>query len=376
MTAPDVIDTTAHSDTKDVVDIARRGHDYQFTSIVFAEDGKTATVTYTCSKDNTHTKTFTVMSTHAVKTDADCDNMGTTTYTATYTAEEMTAPDVIDTTAHSATKDVVDIAALGHSMNANGYCDRCGYIEGMQYRYNEDDETYSLVKYSGSVKNLVIPAQYKGKNTVSIDQMAFAYTEIESLVLPATITEIAAQTFIGCDALTTITITSEVIRIGESAFQYCSDLETVNLPADGQLVAIEQNAFAGCSSLVSFTVPADVVKIGANAFDSCSRLATLTFAGNSVTSIGAHAFSGCRKLTSIVLPTQITKIKAGTFDGCSALTTITISVNVTEIGAGAFKGCGNLTTVNYGGSRADWEAIAIDVTDNGVLNTATINYIV
>ena len=107
-----------HKTVKDTADetIAALGHDYTDASLkaVWAEDGKSVTVTFTCSRDAAHTdsKTLTLAAseiTAAMKTAATCTEMGTTTYTA-----KVTNP----TTQHefTLTKDVQDIALLPHTM--------------------------------------------------------------------------------------------------------------------------------------------------------------------------------------------------------------------------------------------------------------------
>lgn len=73
----------------------------------WSDDGQSATVTFTCKGDTTHTESPQVIVTSEVKTPATCTEMGTTTYTAkaTFNGQEYTS-----------TKDVTDIAKLSHTL--------------------------------------------------------------------------------------------------------------------------------------------------------------------------------------------------------------------------------------------------------------------
>ncbi len=96
-----------YTSTKDVVDIAPTDHDWGEPVWNWSEDGKSATVTFTCQNDNTHTQSPEVTITSEVKTPATCTEMGTTIYTAkaTFNGQEYTS-----------TKDVADIAKLSHTL--------------------------------------------------------------------------------------------------------------------------------------------------------------------------------------------------------------------------------------------------------------------
>ena len=87
-----------------------------------------------------------------------------------------------------------------------------------------------------------------------------------------------------------------VEKIGEYAFNGCSNLTSVDLPA---VTNIGSNAFASCTNLTSVNLPA-VTNIGSNAFQSCSNLTSVNLPA--ITSIvGTYVFSSCSKLTSLIL---------------------------------------------------------------------------
>ena len=109
-TAKVTFNGTEYSATKDVVDINATGHNYNSATFDFAEDGKSATATFTCANGCGVKEEKAAAITSAVKTAATCTAKGATTYTATATSSTGTEK--------SATKDVTDIAALGHDYNA------------------------------------------------------------------------------------------------------------------------------------------------------------------------------------------------------------------------------------------------------------------
>ena len=165
------------------------------------------------------------------------------------------------------------------------------------------------------------------------EKILVAYTGTKTeLTLPADITQINKYAFCDCSGLTNVTIPNSVTRIGYSAFW-------------------------GCSSLINITIPNSVTSIGDSAFYNCSGLKSVTIP-NSVTSIGSYAFYNCTGLTSITIPDSVTSIGDYAFDNCSGLKSITIPDSVTSIGDSAFSGCSDLTSINFGGTKAQWNAIS------------------
>ena len=86
-------------------EIPATGHSWGEPVWSWSADGKKCTVTFTCTKDQSHTASPTVKITSAVKTPATCQAKGVTTYTAT--AE-------LDGKTYTSTKDVTDIPLGDH----------------------------------------------------------------------------------------------------------------------------------------------------------------------------------------------------------------------------------------------------------------------
>jgi hypothetical protein len=144
------------------------------------------------------------------------------------------------------------------------------------------------------------------------------------------------------EEITDLVIPEGITAIGQAAFAYCSNLNSVTIPTT--VTSIGNNAFNDCSNMTSAIIPNSVTSIGNYAFWRCSALSSVKIP-NSVTSIGEHAFENCSGLTSITIPDKVSRITSNTFMGCSSLTSITIGSGVIYIGSQAFASCKELSDV-------------------------------
>ena len=130
--------------------------------------------------------------------------------------------------------------------------------------------------------------------------------------------------------------------IGDSAFQSCYSLASINIP--NSVTTIGNSAFYECNSLTSINIPNSVTTIGNSAFCECDSLTSINIP-NSVTTIGNSAFCECDSLTSINIPNSVTTIGNSAFCDCDYLTSINIPNSVTTIGDSAFCECNSLTSI-------------------------------
>ena len=200
------------------------------------------------------------------------------------------------------------------------------FTEGdWDYCVNDDGETAALVTYNGSDAEVTVPETLGGLPVTLVGENAFAECKtITSLTLPDTITHIYFNAFMRCPLLESVKLPSNLDEIGEWFFVECTSLKDITIP-------------------------------------------------DTVTWIGNDAFMGCVSLESITIPDNVTTISGEAFSGCTALTNITIPESVTSIDYDAFLDCDALTDVYYGGTRAQWDAIAIS-TGNECLTNAKITY--
>ena len=166
--------------------------------------------------------------------------------------------------------------------------------------------------------------------------ISFRIQNIESYIIPDSVTSIGNGAFSGCSFLSSIVIPDSVTSIGDGAFSGCSSLSSIVIPKS--VTSIGDSAFFGCSSLSNIVIPNSVTSIGDSAFSNCSSLSSIVIP-ESVTSIGDRAFSDCISQSKIVIPSSVTSIGNSAFSGCRSLSNIVIPNSVTSIGSEAFAGC-------------------------------------
>ena len=126
---------------------------------------------------------------------------------------------------------------------------------------------------------------------VTIDKSAFAYSNaFTELAFPATLDSIMTYAFQSATALKTISFAegASLRYVSESAFNYCTALESAELPATVEYIGA--SAFSGDTTLTSFTFPASLKEVGNNAFQGCSHLSQVSEIPAGVTSFGYGVF--------------------------------------------------------------------------------------
>jgi hypothetical protein len=107
---------------------------------------------------------------------------------------------------------------------------------------------------------------------------------------------------------------------------------------------VGESAFEGCSNISSVDIPNTVTKIDDHVFNSCTGLTLIDFPSSLLT-INSAAFVNCTSLTSITLPASLKTIESLAFSGCTNLESVSIPASVTLIGNSAFSACENLSAI-------------------------------
>ena len=91
--------------------------------------------------------------------------------------------------------------------------------------------------------------------------------------------------------------------VRESAFYGCRNLGRLEFGEQSTLTAFGINAFQSCSALTSVKLPALLSLLPASAFADCTALQTLDLGG--VVSVGKNAFHNCNALTSVTAASKV-----------------------------------------------------------------------
>ena len=230
------------------------------------------------------------------------------------------------------------------------------------------------------LKSVSIPA-----SVISIDKQAFAFTHLETISIPNSITKLAESIFAHDIYLTSVYIPSSVTSIGENAFYNCHSLPSIVIP--GSVKAIGAQAFHDCDGLTVVTslieepfslvsekfgfpvkvfgtksynatlyVPAGTkakyeATEGWNLFKNIVEMEPYDVLGDNT--VAAH-FLEPDEEGKIEIPETVeidgktytvTEIAANAFKDNKELTEVTIPGTVTTIGDGAFAGCENLRAI-------------------------------
>ena len=227
----------------------------------------------------------------------------------------------------------------------------------------------SLFESCYDLKTIDIP-----NNVTFIELSAFNYTGLESLHIPASVTNISlmdrepnaietitvdlANTYYDsrndCNAIiekststlilgcTTTVIPEGIVAIGASAFSQS------NIGANGRTIVIpegveyiDEGAFELCYELTDVQFPSTLKYIFNSAFYECTSLENFILPRN-IELVDMYAFANCLSLTSIVIPGDYgdTYIGASAFEGCAYLEFVILEEGVSQVQDCAFAGIG------------------------------------
>lgn len=175
--------------------------------------------------------------------------------------------------------------------------------DGLRFRM-ENGGAYVVEMADKTLTDITIPSQFADVcNVVGIDEGAFKGTNITSVTIPESVTEIGEEAFMDCTDLKEVNFAGSTAYLGERAFKNCTGLTEMYVPASGILY---DGTFAGCTKLAGVALEY----------------------GNMYVEEGA--FSGCTSLEYIYLPASIEQIYTKDFKGLKDVAVAGLKDSVAE----------------------------------------------
>jgi hypothetical protein len=237
--------------------------------------------------------------------------------------------------------------------------------EGLLFVPGRDGNSYVVAGIGNCTdRDIVIPSEYNGKPVVGIINQAFYECyDLNSVIIPNSVTKIEDSAFAYCGNLTSITFSESVTSIGQWAL-LGSGLEKITVAKGNPVYHSDGNCLietksktliAGCKTSV---IPTDgsVTNIGTSAFADCAGLDSISIP-DAVTVIGDRAFMNCHDLSIISIPDSVSAVTERMLFGCSSLKYVYLPSSITSVAWGAFDYCENLWNVYYDGTVAQCDAI-------------------
>jgi hypothetical protein len=206
--------------------------------------------------------------------------------------------------------------------------------------------------------NLTVITIQDGVKTIG--EGAFTHCGIASVTIPNSVETIGDGVFANCASLTSVVMPDNTTAISKGLFSYCTSLgDAMVQEILSGVISIGDSAFQGCTGLISIEIPSTVETIGDSAFRSCTNLISVKIP-NSAETIGDLVFANCTGLKTVAIPNSVETIGDGAFYLCTNLESVTIPDSVTISDSNqdydTFEGCTNLETVTVtgisGGSTA------------------------
>lgn len=245
-------------------------------------------------------------------------------------------------------------------------------IDGVVYD-SAVTKVYSIIKERTG--DLVLP-----ETVVAIHSHALAYSNLGSITIPESVTDIAYGAFYGSTSLQSVNLPDSIDSISMNAFRDCSSLESITIPSGCNYVSM--GSFNGCTGLEAVhvdsldawchtifgDVEANPLYYAGNLYVDDKLVTDLVIPASVGTLVYDNAFAGIN-VSSITVPATVYTIGTSAFEGSTAaqielpqklqyidtdafansgLTSVTLPDSLQMTGWNCFAGCAQLKNVNFG----------------------------
>jgi len=229
-----------------------------------------------------------------------------------------------------------------------GAFENCSKLANITFNESAKLKTIKDNAFSNTyISNLNLPKGLENLGTAFRD-----CANLQAVDMPSTIKEISYNPFYNCAKLASLSVSPNnnvfysandciLTRNTEMLIIGCNKSEIPSKTA-----IIHNGAFDG-SGITSVTIPSSVIVIGDHAFNNCENLGSLEFAeGSKLKELGVSAFAGCG-FTEIVLPDKLEVIKGEAFKD-TEIASIVIPNSVKYIGENALS---DVNTIIFGDTQ-------------------------
>ncbi len=185
--------------------------------------------------------------------------------------------------------------------------------------------------------------------------------------VPSGVTEISSGAFSRSPQMNAITISETVTTIPASTFDALKSLTAINVNAnnttfksDGGILFTKDGKtilrYPIAKTGTSYSIPTTVTTIGNSAFYWVRNLESITIP-SSVTKVEAYGFDSCPKIKIITIPSKVTTIGYRGFGYMTGLKYLNIQAKTpTTVDADAFKGTTGISTMTYIGTSSEFSS--------------------
>ncbi len=227
--------------------------------------------------------------------------------------------------------------------------------------YTVSADISEISAYSGVLKDIVIPTEYKGKSITSIAVGTFAGKTIETVKFPVTSFNVNPVAFSGCESIKTFYISANTVLLDGT---YPNDIDIVFYDSPA---IIKDDQFGVAIGIDKLEIPQSVIvleqsslsRICANTLVLPSHLplntvnlseeikqVTVYNGGKSENRLPDDFFKNCSNVEKIEIQQGLLSFGNRIFENCTALDELTIYSSIQSVGESLFSNC-NLRKLEF-----------------------------
>ena len=216
------------------------------------------------------------------------------------------------------------------------------------FEYTVSGGTVTLTAYNGKDAAPKIPASIGGNKVTAIGPECFrGNAKITTINVPEGITSIGDYAFEACSGVTSLTLPASLETIGKSAFSGDAQLREIDIPKN--VSKIGDGAFLYCMAVKSITGGEGLTELGQFVFAGCESVFSMDLSKSGLKALPDRTFCNCTRLFEVKLPDSIETVGKRAFSNCDALGKLEFGPKVKTVGDYAFEKCSNLAELSFEG---------------------------